>query len=86
MDEFELEFQIPDDRIADQDAAAGRAHLEQRAAQDPGAWIGAGWLAAREERLAVDCEHACRKARPFRGGAPRCGASEACHDRVTPEP
>jgi triphosphatase len=52
-----------------QDAAAGRRLLAQRAAEDPGAWFGAGWLAAREHELAEGCERACRRlarrARPF---------------------
>ena len=52
-----------------QDAAAGRALLAARAAQDPGAWFGVGWLAAREPALAAECAKACRRtvrqAHPF---------------------
>lgn len=52
-----------------QDDTAGRALFEQRAASDPAAWFGAGWLAAREEMLASECAQACRraarKAKPF---------------------
>lgn len=52
-----------------QDAAAGRLLFTRQAEQDARAWFGAGWLAAREEQLAQDCEKACRKlarkARPF---------------------
>jgi triphosphatase len=45
-----------------QDAVAGRQLLVARAAEDPRAWFGAGWLAAREQALAGDCARACRKA------------------------
>ncbi|MDB5956258.1 CYTH and CHAD domain-containing protein [Ramlibacter sp.] len=45
-----------------QDAVAGRALFEERAAQAPAAWFGAGWLAAREQQLAHACAKACRKA------------------------
>jgi triphosphatase len=45
-----------------QDAVAGRRLLVARAAEDPRAWFGAGWLAAREQALAADCARACRKA------------------------
>jgi CHAD domain-containing protein len=52
-----------------QDASAGRALFEARAAQDAGAWFAVGWLTLREEELARDCARACRrmekKARPF---------------------
>ena len=52
-----------------QDAAAGRALFEERAAEDPQAWFGAGWLAGREPQLAHACARACRKtarkAKPF---------------------
>ncbi|AMO25016.1 CYTH and CHAD domain-containing protein [Ramlibacter solisilvae] len=52
-----------------QDATAGRALFERRAASDPAAWFGAGWLAAREAALAAECARACRrtarKAKPF---------------------
>jgi triphosphatase len=52
-----------------QDAAAGRSLLAQHAAQEPGAWFGVGWLAAREHALAADCAKACRRtvrqAQPF---------------------
>lgn len=52
-----------------QDAAAGRRMFTQHAQEDARAWFGAGWLAAREEQLARECERACRKlareARPF---------------------
>jgi triphosphatase len=52
-----------------QDATAARALFEQRAASDPAAWFGAGWLAARDEVLACECTQACRraahKAKPF---------------------
>ena len=52
-----------------QDAAAAGALLAERAKEDPGAWFGAGWLAAREQPLAAECEKACRRtarrARPF---------------------
>lgn len=52
-----------------QDAAAGRLLFTQHAQEDARAWFGAGWLAAREERLAHACEKACRKlareAQPF---------------------
>jgi triphosphatase len=52
-----------------QDAAAGRSLLVQHAAQEPGAWFGVGWLAAREHALAADCAKACRRtvrqAQPF---------------------
>jgi inorganic triphosphatase YgiF len=52
-----------------QDAAAAGALLAERAKEDPGAWFGAGWLAAREQALAAECEKACRRtagrARPF---------------------
>jgi triphosphatase len=52
-----------------QDAAAGRALLAQRAAEDPAAWFGVGWLAAREQALAAECAKACRRtvrlAQPF---------------------
>ncbi len=52
-----------------QDAVAGRALFEQRSREDPSAWFGVGWLAAREEQLAQDCARACRqaarKAKPF---------------------
>ena len=52
-----------------QDAAAGHALFAQRAAEDPNAWFGAGWLAAREQQIAAECAAACRKtaakARPF---------------------
>jgi inorganic triphosphatase YgiF len=52
-----------------QDAVAGRALLTQRAGEDPAAWFGVGWLAARQDALAADCAAACRrvarKARPF---------------------
>src|SRR5262249_44997013 len=52
-----------------QDAITGRVLFEERAASDPAAWFGAGWLAAREAVLASECGHACRraarKARPF---------------------
>jgi inorganic triphosphatase YgiF len=52
-----------------QDAAAGRQLFARHAAEDPRAWFGTGWLAAREEELARACEHACRetkrKARRF---------------------
>lgn len=45
-----------------QDAVAGRALFAQRAERgEPGAWFAAGWLAAREDTLAADCERACRK-------------------------
>ena len=45
-----------------QDAAAGRQLFAQHAAEDASAWFGAGWLAAREETLAHDCQDACRRA------------------------
>jgi inorganic triphosphatase YgiF len=52
-----------------QDAAAGRELLARRAAEDPGAWFGVGWLAAREDALAAECATACRRtvrhAQPF---------------------
>ncbi|MCC2633079.1 MAG: hypothetical protein K0S48_965, partial [Ramlibacter sp.] len=52
-----------------QDAAAAGALLAERAKEDSGAWFGAGWLAAREQALAAECEKACRRtarrARPF---------------------
>lgn len=52
-----------------QDAAAGRRLFTQRAQEDARAWFAAGWLAAREERLAHACEKACRRlareAQPF---------------------
>jgi inorganic triphosphatase YgiF len=52
-----------------QDMAAGRQLFEQHAAEDARAWFAAGWLAARGEELARDCERACRaarrEARPF---------------------
>lgn len=45
-----------------QDAVAGRALFARHAEHgEPGAWFAAGWLAAREETLAKDCERACRK-------------------------
>lgn len=44
-----------------QDAAAAGALLAERAKEDPGAWFGAGWLAAREQALAAQCEQACRR-------------------------
>lgn len=54
-----------------QDAVAGAALFRERAAEEPTAWFAVGWLAAREEALAVECEGACRKtarkARPFWG-------------------
>ena len=41
----------------------------ERAAEQPTAWFAAGWLTAREEEIAAECEAACRKAadkaRPF---------------------
>jgi triphosphatase len=52
-----------------QDAAAGRALLAQRAAEEPGAWFGVGWLAEREHTLGAECAKACRRtarrAQPF---------------------
>lgn len=52
-----------------QDMTAARALFEQRAANDPTAWFGVGWLAAREDALASECARACRramrKAKPF---------------------
>lgn len=54
-----------------QDAAAGRTLFEQHAEQEPAAWFGAGWLAAREDVLAEECQRACRRmakqAQPFWG-------------------
>lgn len=44
-----------------QDAVAGRALFAQHAGEQPGAWFAAGWLAAKEETLAAECERACRK-------------------------
>ena len=44
-----------------QDAAAGRQLFEEHAREDARAWFGAGWLARQEERLAQDCEDACRR-------------------------
>ena len=46
-----------------QDAAAGRQLFADHAREDPRAWFGAGWLAAREGELADECERACRQAR-----------------------
>lgn len=52
-----------------QDAVAGQQMFTQHAAADGRAWFAAGWLAAREQGLAADCERACRKtaedAQPF---------------------
>jgi triphosphatase len=45
-----------------QDAAVGRRLWSEWAKADRAAWFGAGWLAAREEGLARDCERACREA------------------------
>lgn len=54
-----------------QDAVAGAALFREHAAQEPAAWFAVGWLACREEVLAVECGEACRKAarkaRPFWG-------------------
>lgn len=54
-----------------QDAVAGAALFRGHAAQQPAAWFAVGWLACREEVLAVECGEACRKAarraRPFWG-------------------
>jgi inorganic triphosphatase YgiF len=44
-----------------QDAVAGRALFARHADDEPVAWFAAGWLAAREETLAAECERACRK-------------------------
>ena len=43
-----------------QDVVAGKRMFAEHAALDARAWFGAGWLAAREEDLARDCEEACR--------------------------
>jgi inorganic triphosphatase YgiF len=52
-----------------QDAATGRQLWLEQAQADAGAWFGVGWLAAREEALAVLCGKACRRvakrAKPF---------------------
>jgi hypothetical protein len=52
-----------------QDTITGRQLFEERAASDPAAWFGAGWLAAEAEVLASQCAKACRratrKAQPF---------------------
>jgi triphosphatase len=45
-----------------QDAAVGRRLWTERAQREPAALFGAGWLAAREEELALSCERACRDA------------------------
>ncbi|MBK6006500.1 CHAD domain-containing protein [Ramlibacter ginsenosidimutans] len=53
--------QLQDALGAYQDAAAGRQMFAQHATEDGRAWFAAGWLTAREEELAADCERACRK-------------------------
>jgi inorganic triphosphatase YgiF len=45
-----------------QDAVTGRRLWSEYAGVEPTAWFGAGWLAAREQELALRCERACRKA------------------------
>lgn len=52
-----------------QDAVAGQALFARRAEADPHAWFAVGWIAAREQDLALACAQACRRtaraARPF---------------------
>ena len=62
VDRFVSELKPLQDALCDyQDAAAGRLLWREQTAQDPGAWFGAGWLAAREEHLAEHCGKACRR-------------------------
>lgn len=47
-----------------QDAATARMLFEEHAKQDAQCWFAVGWLAARAQAIAHDCEQACRATAP----------------------